>query len=45
MHPLIRWDITTSLRLGIVLAGRVGEMVASLAFTLSTWKRVKPFGI
>jgi len=30
---------------GFVLAGRVVEMAASLAFILSTWKRVKPFGI
>ena len=44
MHPLIRWDIKTSLRPGIILAGRSVEMVASLAFILSTWKGVKPFG-
>ena len=45
MHPLIRCYIETSLRPGFVLAGRVVEMAASLAFILSTWKRVKPFGI
>jgi hypothetical protein len=45
MHPLIRCYIETSLRPGFILAGTLAETGGTLAFKLSTWKRVKLFGI